>query len=86
MEIKAVIVKKDNKAIDCYEVVSFSVEQFNQMLKTCDRNKKTLYYEELRKEQQLNNRIYALEKELALLKQKVENNTKLILGETTDEK
>ena len=86
MEIKAIVVKKDNKAIDCYEVVSLSVEQFNQMLKTCERNKKTLSYEELRKEQQLNNRIYALEKELALLKQKVENNTKLILGETTDEK
>ena len=86
MEIKAIVVKKDSKAIDCYEVVSFSVEQFNQMLKVCERNKKTLNYEELRKEQQLNNRIYALEKELALLKQKVENNTKLILGETTDEK
>ena len=86
MEIKAIVIKKDSKAIDCYEVVSFSVEQFNQMLKICERNKKTLYYEELRKEQQLNNRIYALEKELALLKQKVENNTKLILGETTDEK
>ena len=86
MEIKAIVVKKDSKAIDCYEVVSFSVEQFNQMLKTCERNKKTLSDEELRKEQQLNNRIYALEKELALLKQKVENNTKLILGETTDEK
>ena len=86
MEIKAIVIKKDNKAIDCYEVVSFSVEQFNQMLKTCERNKKTLSYEQLRKEQQLNNRIYALEKELALLKQKVENNTKLILGETTDEK
>ena len=86
MEIKAIVVKKDSKAIDCYEVVSFSVEQFNQMLKVCERNKKTLNYEELRKEQQLNNRIYTLEKELALLKQKVENNTKLILGETTDEK
>ena len=86
MEIKAIVIKKDSKAIDCYEVVSFSVEQFNQMLKICERNKKTLSYEELRKEQQLNNRIYALEKELALLKQKVENNTKLILGETTDEK
>ena len=45
MEIKAIVVKKDSKAIDCYEVVSFSVEQFNQMLKTCERNKKTLSYE-----------------------------------------
>ena len=86
MEIKAIVVKKDSKAIDCYEVVSFSVEQFNQMLKTCERNKKTLSYEELRKDQQLNNRTNTHEKELALLKQKVENNTKLILGETTDEK
>ena len=86
MEIKAIVVKKDSKAIDCYEVVSFSVEQFNQMLKTCERNKKTLNYEQLRKEQQLNNRIYALEKELALLKQKVENNTKFILGEKKKKK
>ena len=86
MVIKAIIIKENNKPVKCVELVEFQdVEQFNKMVAECEKNYQEQKRADLSEKAKNNNKIFNIEKHIAEIERKVENNTKLIMGENENE-